>query len=66
MKKNMGTADRIIRLVVGIAVGAVGLYFQSFVGLIAIPLVLTSAIGFCPAYLPFGFSTCSVKGKKRK
>lgn len=66
MKKNMGTADRIIRLVVGIAVGGVGLYFQSFVGLIAIPLVLTAAIGFCPAYLPFGFSTCSVKGKKRK
>jgi len=66
MKKNMGTADRIIRLVVGIAVGAAGLYFQSFVGLIAIPLVLTAAIGFCPAYLPFGFSTCSVKGKKRK
>ena len=56
----------LVALVAGIAVGGVGLYFQSFIGLIAIPLVLTAAIGFCPAYLPFGFSTCAAKGKKRK
>jgi hypothetical protein len=66
MKKNMGTADRIIRLVAGIAVGGVGIYFQSIIGIIAIPLVLTAAIGFCPAYLPLGISTCGTKKKKRK
>ena len=64
MKKNMGSADRLIRLVV-VAVFA-GLYFTGTVtgtigiGLLVLAAVftLTSVISFCPLYAPFGISTC--------
>jgi hypothetical protein len=63
MKKNMGLADRVIRLLVAIVIS--GLYFANQIsGLTAIVLlvmaavfVLTSFISFCPVYLPFKFST---------
>lgn len=63
MKKNLGTADRIIRLVLA-AVFAI-LYFTGTVsgalGIILLVLaaifVVTSAISFCPLYFPFKFST---------
>ena len=64
MKKNMGSADRLIRLVVA-AVFAV-LYFTGTVtgtigiGLLVLAAVftLTSVVSFCPLYAPFGISTC--------
>ncbi|TAL50691.1 MAG: DUF2892 domain-containing protein [Chitinophagaceae bacterium] len=67
MKKNMGTADRIIRILLA-AVFAY-LYFGGIVtgtwGLVLVVLggvfVLTSLVGFCPLYVPFGISTCTAK-----
>ncbi len=67
MKKNMGTADRVIRILIAVVV--ISLYFANVInGTIAIVLlaisgifILTSFISFCPLYLPFGIST---KGKK--
>ena len=67
MKKNMGTADRIIRLIIAAIVGV--LYFTGIVsgtlGVVLLILagifVLTSVISFCPLYAPFGISTCSLK-----
>lgn len=67
MKKNMGTADRIIRLL--LAALFAYLYFGGIVtgtwGLVLVVLggvfVLTSLAGFCPLYAPFGISTCAVK-----
>lgn len=69
MKKNMGNADRVIRLVIAAVV--VGLYVGNVVtGTLGIILLvaagifaLTSFVGFCPAYLPFGIKTCSTKSK---
>lgn len=67
MKKNMGIADRIIRL---LAAGLFAyLYFGGIVtgtfGLVLVILggvfVLTSLVGSCPLYTLFGFNTCSVK-----
>lgn len=63
MKKNMGTADRIFRIVVAAIVA--GLYFTNTisgtVGIVSLALaavfVLTSFIGVCPLYLPFGINT---------
>ena len=63
MKKNMGSADSVIRLIVAAIV--VGLYsFNVISGTFAIVLlilagifVLTSLINFCPLYLPFGINT---------
>lgn len=65
MKKNMGTADRIIRVIIA-AVFAI-LYFTGTVsgtlGLVLLILggvfVLTSLVSFCPLYAPFGIKTCS-------
>jgi hypothetical protein len=69
MKKNMGTTDKIIRLIVAIVFAV--LYFTNTVtgtfGLILVILgavfVLTSLISFCPLYLPFGINTCAKKDK---
>ncbi|MBN1379953.1 MAG: DUF2892 domain-containing protein [Gammaproteobacteria bacterium] len=58
MKCNMGKTDRIARIIIGACVIAGGVYFASWWGAIGIVLILTAAIGFCPAYLPFGLSTC--------
>lgn len=58
MKCNLGKTDRIIRVIVGILIIGVGLYFQSWWGVIGVITILTAAIGCCPAYLPFGFSSC--------
>ncbi len=69
MKKNMGTVDKVIRVV--LAALMIGLYFGNVVtGTLGIVLVvlaavflLTSFISFCPLYLPFGISTCPKKDK---
>lgn len=67
MKTNMGMLDRGLRLLLAAVVA--GLYFAGqLTGTAAIVLLifagiftLTSLLGFCPLYLPFGFST---KAKK--
>ena len=63
MKMNMGTVDRSIRLAVVAIIAA--LYFAGqlsgtvaiVLGIVAIAFLVTSLIGWCPAYLPFGIST---------
>lgn len=63
MKPNMGTVDRVIRLVVVAIIAA--LYFTGqisgtvaiILGIIALAFLVTSLIGWCPAYFPFGIST---------
>ncbi|AGA92002.1 Protein of unknown function (DUF2892) [Thioflavicoccus mobilis 8321] len=58
MEKNMGSTDRTIRLVAGIAVLAWGFYASSWIlSIIGIVLLATSAMAWCPAYLPFGIKT---------
>jgi len=67
MKKNMGTADRIIRVIIAAIV--VALYFTNMIsgtlGIVLLVLagvfVLTSLVSFCPLYAPFGLRTCAVK-----
>lgn len=64
MKKNMGSADKIIRVIVaaivailyisGIVSGTVGIVLL----ILAAVFVLTSLLSFCPLYFPFGLSTC--------
>lgn len=63
MKPNMGTIDRTIRTVLALLV--VVLYFAGYIngtvaivlGVVALAFLLTSAIGWCPAYVPLGLST---------
>ena len=61
MKMNVGGIDRIVRIVVGLALigwAAMGGPVWAWIG--ALPLA-TGAIGWCPAYAIFGFSTCAMK-----
>ncbi|EMR01325.1 YgaP family membrane protein [Cesiribacter andamanensis] len=67
MKKNMGIADRTIRVIVAALIGV--LYVTNLLsGTWAIVLlvlagvfVLTSLLAFCPLYALFGISTCPMK-----
>ena len=67
MKKNMGNADRIIRLLIAAAIAV--LYFTHIItGTVGIVLlvvaavfVLTSLVSFCPIYAVLGMSTCPKK-----
>ena len=63
MKLNMGSADRIIRTIAAIVIGVLILTgringtLALVLGAMAVILLLTSTVGVCPAYLPFGLST---------
>lgn len=67
MKNNMGKADRIIRILLAIAI--IGLYLSGNIsGMAAIILLIfaavfiaTSIISFCPLYLPFNIKTNKTK-----
>ena len=61
MKCNVGKSDRILRVVVGILIVAAGFYFKSWWGAIGVVPILTASFGWCPAYLPFGISTCKTE-----
>lgn len=68
MKKNMGTTDRIVRTVAALVVGYL-LYDGTLsgtagviLGIVAIVLLLTSAISFCPLYTPLKISTMKKSG----
>ncbi len=60
---NVGSTDRIIRLIAGLVVGGAGLYFSSWWGLIGLVLMGTAFLRFCPAYIPLKLSTCCTDGK---
>lgn len=63
MRKNMGKIDRILRVIIAIIIAV--LYFTDQIsgtgaivlGIIAMAFLLTSTIGWCPTYVPFGIST---------
>lgn len=63
MKKNMGALDRGVRVVFALVVGVLYAMGQLtgtaalVLGLLAVVFVLTSLVGTCPLYLPFGLST---------
>lgn len=67
MKKNMGTADKSIRIILAVVIAI--LYYTNVIsgttaiilGIVALILILTSFISFCPLYLPFGISTLRKK-----
>jgi hypothetical protein len=67
MKKNMGTADKAIRILVAVVIAV--LYFTNTIsgtlaivlGILAVVFILTSFISFCPLYLPFGINTLKKK-----
>ena len=70
MKKNMGTVDKTIRILIA-AIIVILFYFKVITGTLGIILLiaggiflLTSFINFCPLYKIFGLSTCPMKKDK--
>lgn len=71
MKKNMGNADRIARIMIAAIVTT--LYFTNVIngtlGIVLMVLsgifVLTSLISVCPLYIPFGMKTCHSTEEKK-
>lgn len=61
MKSNVGSLDRVIRIIAGLAVVAAGLYYHSWLGALGLIPILTGLFRFCPGYLPFGINTCGKK-----
>ncbi len=63
MKKNMGSADKIIRLLIVVSIAA--LFFTETIsgslaimlGVLAVIFTATALISYCPLYLPFGINT---------
>lgn len=64
MKKNMGSTDKIIRIIIAIIIAV--LYFTHVISgtwaiallILAAVFILTSVIGYCPLYSIFGLKTC--------
>lgn len=64
MSANVGSADRIVRIVVGLLL--ISLWFFApdpwrWVAVAGVVLVLTALLRVCPAYSLFGINTCKMK-----
>jgi amino acid transporter len=63
MKKNMGTMDRLLRILAAVVIGvlyltgSIGGLAAIVLGVVALAFVVTSVVGFCPAYVPLRMST---------
>jgi hypothetical protein len=70
MMKNVGTIDRVARVVFGALLLAFALGYiapgtgYNWLGWIGIVPILTAIVGFCPAYTLLGMSTCPLEAKK--
>lgn len=71
MKKNMGTLDKTLRILAAIVIAI--LYFTDVIsgtvaiilGIIAIAFIVTSLVGYCPAYTPLKISTTKSEEAKQ-
>jgi hypothetical protein len=65
MGVNVGTVDRVIRVVVGIIMGVVAIYVDSLWSLIpavvGVIALVTALSGRCGIYILFGVNTCRIK-----
>ena len=67
MKPNVGNTDRIIRIIVGVALLSAVFLVDSnarWLGLIGLVPLATGLIRWCPAYALFGTDTCGVDHRK--
>jgi hypothetical protein len=64
MKTNIGSADRWIRVIIGLGILALGFTFKSWWGLIGLLPLATATISFCGLYAVLGISTCTTDQAK--
>jgi uncharacterized membrane protein YuzA (DUF378 family) len=66
MTKNIGTIDRIIRIIVGSVIIIWGAMNNSLLGVIGLIPLITAAIGWCPLYCPLKVNTTCDKDSCKK
>ncbi|QQS36109.1 MAG: DUF2892 domain-containing protein [Ignavibacteriales bacterium] len=67
MNPNVGSADKLIRIILGVAIIIAGIFFQSWWGLVGVVPLMTALMNFCPAYSLLGISTkTKIKTEKIK
>jgi hypothetical protein len=67
MTRNVGTVDRVIRIVLALALFSLFFLLEGsarWFGVIGVVPLLTAFVSFCPLYTLFGFSTCPAQAKK--
>ncbi len=57
MKCNVGTIDRLLRIILGLVIAILGVVFESWWGLAGVVLIATGLFRFCPFYVPLKIST---------
>ena len=57
MKCNVGSIDRLLRIILGLIIAILGVYFNSWWGLVGIVPMATGLFSFCPVYVPLKIST---------
>ena len=57
MKRNVGKADAIFRIILGVVIIGIGVYFKTWWGLLGILPIITALIRWCPLYVPLKLST---------
>lgn len=58
MEINIGSTERLLRIIAGVVIISLGLYFQSWWGVIGLVPLLTGLFRFCPLYKMLGMNTC--------
>ena len=61
MKQNVGGIERIIRIVLGLAIIGWGVMAANWWGAVGAVLLVTGLIGWCPPYAMMGMNTCKTK-----
>ena len=61
MKQNVGRTDRVIRYVLAIVIIGLGIYYQSWWGLLGLVPLVTASAGSCPVY-----SIAGINSKQKK
>ncbi|WP_172674199.1 YgaP family membrane protein [Syntrophomonas palmitatica] len=64
MKCNVGKTEQVIRIILGIAIILLGLYFKSWWGLIGLLPITTGLIRYCPLSAILGVSTCEIDNEE--
>ena len=65
MKCNVGKTDKIIRIILGVIIGAIGIYYNSWWGLVGLVPLLTGIFGYCALYPILGITTCKDEDKAK-
>ncbi len=63
MKKNVGGIDRILRMVIGLGILVIAVYYTAWWGVFGLIIFLTGALSRCMLYKPFHFSTYKKKAE---